>query len=78
MKRLKYSDLYTIDEFCELLDGNYINAYDGFGYYAIGEEETNKFIDFRTEIVRRTANKKCSLRKWTHKIKIRIKAVKSM
>ncbi len=58
MKRLLYCDLYTIDEFCELLDGKDINAYDGFGYYAIGEEETNKLVDFCSDMVRRTANKK--------------------
>lgn len=58
MKRLLYGDLYTIDEFCELLDGKDINAYDGFGYYTIGEEETNKLVDFCSDIVRRTANKK--------------------
>lgn len=58
MKRLKYGDLYTIDEFCELLEENDINAYDGFGYYAIGEKETNELVDFRSNIVRWVANKK--------------------
>ena len=58
MKRLKYSDLYTIDEFCELLEENDINTYDGFCYYAIGEEETNELVDFRSDIVRWAANKK--------------------
>ena len=58
MKRLLYGDLYTIDEFCELLDSRCITRYDGWGYYSIGEEETNEYVHCYSDIVRRTANKK--------------------
>ena len=58
MKRLKYSVLYTIEEFCALLDERDIIPYDGFGYYSIGEEESNELVHFSSDIVRRTANKK--------------------
>ncbi len=58
MKRLKYCVLYTIDEFCELLDSRCIIPYDGYGFYAIGEIESEEYVHFNSSFVRRTANKK--------------------
>lgn len=45
-------DLYTIDEFCELLDAGDINDYDGYGYYAIGEIESKNLVTCNSYIVR--------------------------
>ena len=34
-------DIYTLDEFIELINDGYITSYDGWGYFHDGENKTN-------------------------------------
>ncbi len=58
MKSLEYGDLFTIDEFCKLVDGRSIIQSDGLGYYCIGEEKTNELVSFSSLFIRPDARKK--------------------
>ncbi len=60
MKRVGYGVLFTIDEFCEALDSRFIIPfYDGYGYYAVGEiESEERVVSSVSSFVRRMANKK--------------------
>ena len=41
VKAEEFADVFTLNEFIEMLDEGYIIDYDGIGYFHDGEAETN-------------------------------------
>lgn len=41
VKAEEFADVFTLNEFIEMLDEGYIIDYDGIGYFHDGETETN-------------------------------------
>lgn len=52
-------EVYSIDEFCDMLKKGSINCCDGIGYYSMdGKEEEPSFVNFHPDVVRKIANKR--------------------
>lgn len=53
-----YGDLYTIDEFCNLIEKGCINSLDGYGYYSIDGDNEIELVSFNISDIRKRSIKK--------------------